>query len=67
MVNMEISRVNNLEDQKQKILQFIRMRGPNITMRVSNYLRVDSLITSAFLSDLKPKDSNIFLVSRYIL
>ena len=44
--------MNNLDDQKQKILQFIRMRGPNITMRVSNYLKVDSLITSAFLSDL---------------
>ncbi len=52
MVNMEISRTNNLEDQKQKIIQFIRMRGPNITMRVSNYLRIDSLIASAFLSDL---------------
>ena len=52
MKYMENSRMNNLEDQKQKIMQFIRMRGPNITMRVSNYLKVDSLITSAFLADL---------------
>ncbi|MEM3113320.1 MAG: hypothetical protein QXI33_02760 [Candidatus Pacearchaeota archaeon] len=49
---MERSRIDNLEEQKQKIVEFIKIRGPTITIKVSNYLKVDSLIASAFLADL---------------
>ena len=57
------SRSYNLESQKQKIIDFIEINGPSIPMKISNYIKVDSLIASAMLSELlsdkKLKISNL--------
>ncbi len=42
----------NLESQKQKVLEFIETHGPSLPIRISSYLKSDSLIVSAFLSEL---------------
>ncbi|MFA5020370.1 MAG: hypothetical protein WC533_04725 [Candidatus Pacearchaeota archaeon] len=49
---MEFSNAGNVVDQKEKMMQFIETCGPTIPVRMANYLRVDSIIVSAMLSEL---------------
>ncbi|MAG07519.1 hypothetical protein CMI46_01765 [Candidatus Pacearchaeota archaeon] len=46
------SRSENLESRKSKALSFIETNGPSLPMKIANYLKTDSLIVSAFLSEL---------------
>lgn len=45
-------RTRDLEDQKQRIIQLIKIKGPSLPVHVSNYLKVDTLLAGAFLSEL---------------
>src|SRR3989344_7169467 len=49
---MEGSRSTNLDTQKQRILNHIKMNGPSMPIRISTSLGIDSIIVSAFLSEL---------------
>lgn len=49
---MDYGRVQNLELQKERIKQFIDINGPSLPVHISNHLKLDSLLSSAFLSDL---------------
>lgn len=49
---MELSRGQNLDVQKERIREFIEINGPSLPIHISNHLRLDSLLSSAFLSDL---------------
>lgn len=46
------SRSANLDQQKSKIMGFLKSQGPSIPIKISNYLELDSLLTNAFLSEL---------------
>lgn len=52
MDNLDTNRVRNLENQKEKIKQFIEINGPSLPVHISSYLKLDSTIAGAFLSDL---------------
>jgi hypothetical protein len=49
---MDLTRSQNLDVQKEKILKFIEINGPSLPVHISKHLRLDSLLSSAFLSDL---------------
>ncbi len=49
---MEQSRSQNLENSKQKIMSFINSNGPSVPVRISHHLGIDSILASAFLSEL---------------
>ena len=49
---MVISNEKNFNDIQNKIINFIKMRGPVLSDEVSKYIGKDSIITSAFLSQL---------------
>jgi len=46
------STTDNLKEHKVKIMNFIKTRGPTFPVRISENLKLDSLIVSAFLSEL---------------
>lgn len=46
------SRTGNLLDQKRKIFEYIEVNGPSLPMKISSYFKRDSIIISAFLSEL---------------
>jgi hypothetical protein len=56
------SRSTNLENQKQKVLDFINTRGPSLPVKIASVLRIDSLIVSAFLAELT-SDKELFMSS----
>lgn len=45
-------RSSNLEVQKNRILQILDSYGPSVPMRIASDLKLDSILTSAFLADL---------------
>jgi len=45
-------RSQNLDDHKKKIIGFIETRGPCLPIHISGYLKLDTLLAGAFLSDL---------------
>jgi hypothetical protein len=49
---MDLNRSQNLEVQKDKILGFIETNGPSLPIHISKYLKIDSMLSSAFLADL---------------
>ncbi|MFA5992578.1 MAG: hypothetical protein WC796_02655 [Candidatus Pacearchaeota archaeon] len=49
---MDLSRSQNLDLQKEKIMDFLDVNGPSLPIHISNHLRVDTLLSSAFLADL---------------
>src|SRR3989338_3086976 len=49
---MDLNRSQNLEVQKDKILGFIETNGQSLPIHVSKYLKIDSMLSSAFLADL---------------
>lgn len=44
-------------DYKQKILEFIRMNGPSLPMKVAKSLGLDTIIASAYMAELVSKKS----------
>ena len=46
------SRTENLDNSKSKILSYLKINGPTIPIKISNYLGVDTILASAFLADL---------------
>jgi len=51
-MSMDRDRIVNLEDQKRKIIEFIEINGPTIPVKVSSFLKLDTMLASAFLADL---------------
>ncbi len=49
---MDRDRIVNLEDQKRKIIEYIEINGPIIPIKISSYLKLDTMLSSAFLADL---------------
>ena len=49
---MDRGRITNLEEHKNKIVEFIEVNGPTIPVKVSNFLKMDTMLASAFLADL---------------
>ncbi|HRZ85942.1 MAG TPA: hypothetical protein P5277_04150 [Candidatus Paceibacterota bacterium] len=49
---MDLNRSQNLEVNKERILRFIEVNGPSLPIHLSNHLKIDSMLSSAFLSDL---------------
>lgn len=49
---MDLSRSQNLDLQKERIMEFLEVNGPSLPIHISNHLRVDTLLSSAFLADL---------------
>ncbi len=54
------SRSNNLEERKQKVLDFINVNGPSLPVRIASNLKMDSLIVSALLAELT-KEKQLFM------
>ena len=47
-----MERGNSVLDRREKIINFIKIRGPSLPVHISQHLRVDSLIASAMLAEL---------------
>jgi hypothetical protein len=56
------SRSTNLEDRRQKVLDFINVNGPSLPVKIATHLKSDSLIVGALLSELT-KEKELFLSS----
>ena len=46
------SKIQNLENSKDKILAFLKLNGPTIPIKISTHLGVDTILASALLADL---------------
>ncbi|MEK6891195.1 MAG: hypothetical protein AABX03_03580 [Nanoarchaeota archaeon] len=46
------NRSRNLNDHKRKIMEFMALKGPSLPIHISSYLKIDTLLSGAFLSDL---------------
>ena len=49
---MELNRGENLNIQKDRIMQFLEIRGPSLPVHIANHIKISLLIASAFLADL---------------
>jgi hypothetical protein len=58
-------------DYKQKVLDYIRLNGPSLPMRVAKTLGLDTIIASAYLAELvsqkKVYVSNLKVALQYII
>ena len=49
---MELNRGDNLNLQKDRIMQFLEIRGPSLPVHIATHIKLSPLIASAFLADL---------------
>ncbi len=49
---MELSRGDNLNLQKDRIMQFLEIKGPSLPVHIAVHIKLSPLIASAFLADL---------------
>jgi len=54
------SKSDNLENRKQKILEYIEINGPGLPVRIASNLQMDSILVSALLSEML-SDKKLFL------
>ena len=47
-----MERGNSVLDQREKIINFIKIRGPSLPVHISQHLKVDTLLSSAMLAEL---------------
>jgi len=47
-----MERGNSVLDQREKIISFIKIRGPCLPVHISQHLKIDSLLASAMLAEL---------------
>ena len=47
-----MERGNSILDQREKIISFIKIRGPSLPIHISQHLKVDTLLASAMLAEL---------------